>query len=247
MGNRDDQSEDGNDTTQASDSSSRAEPTADAMTEEIALALLENRDLSAETIAQISQNAAVMSRKVRFAVGVHSRTPRRIALRLIREFYTFDLMRASLLPAVAADLKRLADDLLVSRLAGITLGERISLARKSSGNVAGALLHDKDARVWQAALENPRLVEAALVKGVVRPGASPAFIQKVCQHGKWSVRPEVQIALLRNEYTPLARAVEFAARLSPARLRDILHVSKLPERTKEYLRKEKRKGSRTQE
>jgi hypothetical protein len=213
-----------------------ADPT---LTADLALAIVKNRDLSSEVIEQISRNAAVMkSRKVRIALGAHPRTPRRIALRLIRELYTFDLMQFSLIPAVAADLKRVADELLVARLASITLGERLALARRSSAMVAAALLLDKEARVWQTALGNPRVTEAAIVKALLRPGATPAFVTALCHHTKWSVRPEVRHALLRNEYTPLARAVEFARRLSPAQLRDVLHTSRLPEKIKSYLKEE---------
>ena len=218
---------------------------AEALTEDLALAQLESRDSSAAQIEEISRSSTLMkSRKVRFAVAVHTRTPRRIALRLIRELYTFDLMQVSLRPVVAADLKRVADELLVGRLASITPGERISLARKSSSIVATALLLDKESRVWQAALENPRLVEASVVKAIAHKGATAAFVSGVCHHAKWSVRPEIRVALLRNEHTPLARAVEFARRLSPVQLRDILRASRLPEKTKEYLRKdaEKRKS-----
>ncbi|MGP0019487.1 MAG: hypothetical protein ACLPHP_13025 [Candidatus Sulfotelmatobacter sp.] len=210
-----------------------------ALTADLALAMVKDRDLAAEVIEQISRNPAVMkSRKVRVALAAHPRAPRRIALRLIRELYTFDLMLFALLPAVAADLKRAADELLVARLSSITLGERISLARRSSGMVAGALLLDKEARVWQTALENPRLSEAAIVKALLRPGATPAFVTAVCHHAKWSVRPEVRCALLRNESVPLARALEFARRIPPAQLRDILHASRLPEKVKNYLREE---------
>jgi hypothetical protein len=211
-----------------------AEP---ALTADLALATVKDRDLSSEVIEQISRNAAVMkSRKVRVALAAHPRTPRRIALRLIRELYTFDLMQFSLLSAVAADLRRVGDELLVSRVASITLGERISLARRSSAMVVAALLLDKEARVWQTALENPRLTEAAIVKALLRPGATPAFVTAVCHHAKWSVRPEIRMALLRNEYTPLARALEFARRLPPAQLRDVLHSSRLPEKIKICLR-----------
>jgi hypothetical protein len=211
-----------------------AEP---ALTADLALATVKDRDLSSEVIEQISRNAAVMkSRKVRVALAAHPRTPRRIALRLIRELYTFDLMQFSLLSAVAADLRRVRDELLVSRVASITLGERISLARRSSAMVVAALLLDKEARVWQTALENPRLTEAAIVKALLRPGATPAFVTAVCHHAKWSVRPEIRMALLRNEYTPLARALEFARRLPPAQLRDVLHSSRLPEKIKICLR-----------
>lgn len=215
------------------------EATAPAFTADLALAVLKDRDLSSEVIEQISRKTAVMkSRKVRLALAVHPRAPRRIALRLIRELYSFDLMQFSLIPAVAADLKRVADELLVARMASITLGERISLARRSSGRVAAALLLDCESRVWQTALENPRLPESGVVKALLRLSALPAFVKAVCHHAKWSVRPEIRMALLRNEYTPLARALEFARRLSPAQLRDVLHSSRLPEKIKIYLRKD---------
>jgi hypothetical protein len=206
---------------------------------DLVLAVMQDRNLSAEVIEQISRNVAAMkSRKVRLALAAHSRTPRRIALRLVRELYTFDLMQFSLLPVVAADLKRVADELLVGRLASVSLGERISLARRSSGRVAAALLLDRESRVWQTALENPRLAESALVKALLRPDALPAFVKAVCQHAKWPVRPEIRMALLRKESTPLARALEFARRLASAQLRDILHSSRLPEKIKTYLRKD---------
>jgi hypothetical protein len=210
-----------------------------AATADLALSALKDRDLSSEVIEQFSKNATVMkSRKVRLALAAHPCAPRRIVLRLIRELYTFDLMQFALLPAVAADLKRVAEELLVGRLASVSLGERISLARRSSGRVAAALLLDRESRVWQTALENPRLIESAIVTALLRPGASPALVKAVCHHNKWSVRPEIRMALLRNEYTPMARALEFARRLPPAQLRDVLHSSRLAESIKSYLRKE---------
>jgi hypothetical protein len=216
-----------------------------ALTPDLALALLQRRDLPSDAVEQIARNAGVMkSRKVRIAVAAHPRAPRRIALRLIREFYTFDLMQFALQPAVAADLKRAADDLLVTRVASITLGERIALARRASGNVAAALLLDKETRVWQTALENQRLTETAIGRALLHTGTTRAFVETVCHHPKWSLRPEIRIALLRNEKTPLSRAVEFARRLPPAQLRDILHASRLPERIKDSLRKESESKSR---
>ena len=214
-------------------------PNVTGLTEDLALALLKRGDLPAEDIEQITKNAAVMqSRKVRLALAAYPRAPRRIALRLIRELYTFDLMKFALLPVVAADLKRTAEELLVARVASITMGERIALARRCSTLVAAALLLDKEPRVWQTALENPRLTESAIVKALQRLQASASFVQAISRHTKWSVRPEIRMALLRNEHTPMARALEFARRLPPAQLRDILHASRLPEKVKAYLRKE---------
>jgi hypothetical protein len=210
-----------------------------ALTEDLALALLQRRDLLPEALEDIGKSAIVTkSRKVRFALASHPRALRHLSLRLVREFYTIDLMRFALLPAVAADIKHAADDLLVARLASVTLGERISLARRASGTVAAALLLDKEARVWQTALENPRLAEAAVVKTLLRANGNAAFVETVCHHSRWSPRPEIRMALLRNEKTPLARALEFARTIPPAQLRDILHSSRLPQRVKTCLRKE---------
>jgi hypothetical protein len=221
-------------------SSAEVDPAADsALTEDLALALLKRGDLLTQDIERLSKNAAlVKSRKVRLALAAHPRAPRRIALRLIRELYTFDLMHFSQMPAAAADLKRAADELLVARLTSVSLGERISLARRCSTMVAAALLHDKEARVWQTAMENPRLTEATVARALQKPGATPGFVEAVCRHAKWSLRPEIRLALLRNAHTPLARAVEFARRLPPAQLRDVLHASRLPEKIKAYLRKD---------
>lgn len=208
-----------------------------AVSEDLALAQLKNRDLSSNEVSELSQNRALLkSRKVRFALAAHPHTPRPLALRLIRELYTFDLMQLSLTPSVAADMKRLADELLVSRLPSVTLGERLTLARRSSTFVAASLLLDKESRVWQTALANPRLTEAAMVKALQAHGSSAGFVEAVCHHEKWSVRHEIRIALLRNPHTPLACALEFARRLAPPLLRDILHASRLPEKTKAYLR-----------
>jgi hypothetical protein len=211
----------------------------DPLTEDLALALLKRMDLPTHDVEQLAKRSALLkSRKVRLALAAHPRTPRRIALRLIRELYTFDLMHFSQTPATAADLKRAADELLIARLTSVSLGERISLARRCSTLVAAALLHDKEARVWQTAMENPRLTEGAVVKALQKAGATPAFVEGVCRHAKWSLRPEIRLALLRNPYTPLARAIDFARLLPPAQLRDVLHASRLPEKIKQYLRKE---------
>jgi hypothetical protein len=85
---------------------------------------------------------------------------------------------------------------------------------------------------------NPRLTVAGVIRALAKTGASRAFVEAVCYHAKWSTRVEVRFALLRSSHTPLSKAIEFARRIAPPQLRDILHVSRLPESVKRVLRKE---------
>lgn len=207
-----------------------------ALTEDLALALLKRVELSPEILGTLCKNGSVAKhRKVRVAIVAHVRTPRHLTLPLLRLLYTFDLMRVALMPTVAADIKRAAEEVLLAKLETISSGEKLTLARRASGRVAAELLLDKEARVMQAALENPRLTEASIAKVLVRSNTSPALVEAVCHHAKWSRARDVRAALLRNSKTPLACALEFARSVPAPVLREIMQNSRLPQSTKNYL------------
>ncbi len=114
-----------------------------ALAEDHALALLKRGDLSPEVLEQLAKNAhALKSRKVKIALASHPNTPRHVSVPLARQFYTFDLMKVALSPRVPADVRVAVDDVLISRLKAVTVGERLTLARRASGRVAAALLLD---------------------------------------------------------------------------------------------------------
>ena len=207
-----------------------------ALTGDQALALLAHSDLPGSVIEQLAKNrSAVTKRKVKLALACHAQTPRHVSVPLIRQFYTFDLMKVALSPVVPTDVKVSADETLIGRLKTITLGERLTLARRASGKIAGALLLDANKRIMHTALENARLTESQVVHAVLKPDAGAVLIQAVSQHAKWSLRRDVQTTLLRTGQLSLARALAFAQEISPARLREILQSSRLPENIKGQL------------
>jgi hypothetical protein len=210
-----------------------------ALSEDVALSLLKRPDLPIEALERLGKNSAALKhRKVKIALVEHPKTPRHVSLPIVRQLCTFDLVQVALTPTVPADLKRAADESLCNRLETISSGEKLTLAHRASGRVAGELLCDAEARVVRAALENTRLTEAFVVRAVMRPDAPAALIEAVCHHAQWSLRREVRVALLRNEKTPMARAVEFARSLPVAQLREILQSSRLLGNVKEYLARE---------
>jgi hypothetical protein len=239
-------------------------PTDPDLTEDLALALLKRADLPPEVLEQLARNAnALKSRKVKIALAGHPHTPRHVSVPLARQFYTLDLMKVALLPSVPADVKVAADDVLISRLKTVTIGERLTLARRATGRVAAALLLDvekmdgkiiddkiadrktidagtvaRENRVMHTALENPRLTEALVISSVLRPAASVALVHAVAQHEKWSVRREVRAALLRTEHLSPARALEFSQEIPAPRLQEVLASSRLPAEIKDQLLRE---------
>ena len=230
-----------------------------ALTEDFALALLKHPDLPPEVIEQLAKNTnALKSRKVKIALASHQHTPRHVSVPLARQFYTFDLMKVALSPTVPADVKVAVDDVLISRLKTVTVGERLTLARRASGRVAAALLLDvetistkitdaktiaRETRVMQGALENPRLTEALVINSVLRPAASAALVHAVAQHSKWSCRREIRAALLRTEHLSLARALEFGREFPGPMLHELLTASRLPAQIKDQLLRESQGGS----
>jgi hypothetical protein len=115
------------------------------LTEDLALALLKQMDLKPEVFEALAHNVnaiATKSRTVKIALASHPQAPRHVSIPLARHFYTFDLMKVALSPSVPADLKATIDNIMISRLKTLTLGERITLARRATGRVAAALLLD---------------------------------------------------------------------------------------------------------
>jgi hypothetical protein len=193
------------------------------LTADQALAFLQRTDVTAEALALLGRNAgALKSRKLALALAMHQRTPRHIAIPLLRRMFTFDLMRVTLAPAVAADIKRAAEEQILVRLESLSVGEKISLARRASGRVAAALLGDADPRVISPALDNSRLVEGSVVTALMKHDAAKTLFEIVSEHPKWAQRREVQIALLRSEKTPLERARELAKHFAKEFLREIV-------------------------
>jgi hypothetical protein len=209
-----------------------------ALSEDLALALLQRNDLMPDVLDELSRNVSIgKSRKVKLAIIAHPKVPRYVAISLLRQLFTFDLMKVVTTPVSPGDIKAAAEEILIRRLESLSSGERISLARRASGRVAGALLQDREVRVVQTALENPRLTEAIIIQTIMLPASTAFLIRSVCEHPKWSLRRDIRTALLRSDKTPASILEKFAAALPLAQLQDILQTSGLSDEVKAMLLK----------
>lgn len=210
-----------------------------ALNEDLALALLARRDLPHVALEALAKNAAVMkSRRVMVAVVSHPHTPRHVSLPLIRHLYTFELMQLALLPALAADLKLAAEQAILVRLDTVSAGERLTLAKRGSAALAAALLLDSEARVIEAALVNPRMTEAAVVKALMRQDVPGKLAALVCRDPRWCNRREVQLALLGSGKAPLGLLQSMLRAMTVPALRQALQSMRLSPAVRQYVLQE---------
>ena len=209
-----------------------------ALSEDLALAMLRRRDLPAAAIEALTRNHLVMKhRKVLVQVAQHQRAPRHVSLPMLRRLFTFELMHVALTPSVAADVKLVADEVLIAKLETLALGERITLARQASAPVAGALLLHAEPAVIEAALQNPRMTEASIVKSLAKPDVPELVLSMLIEHPKWSLRREILVAILRRPEAPEATVLEIAARLPRPALYELMQQMRLSPSREELLRK----------
>jgi hypothetical protein len=206
------------------------------LTEDLALALLNRRELPREALEALGKNGQVAKqRKVRLALVTHPRTPRHVSVPTIRHIYTFELMQVALLPSVPPDVKRAAEEVLIGRMSSIGAGERLTLAKQSSGRVAAALLTDKEERIMQAALVNPQMTEAYIVRALKAETGTELLSPAVSRHQKWAFRNDVKAALLGNKFTPPARMIQLASELPVNLIKDVLRNGRLSPQAKNSL------------
>jgi hypothetical protein len=209
-----------------------------SLNEDLALAILRRRELSSPVLEAIGRNASVIKyRKVLVGLVEHQHTPRHVSLPLIRRLFTFELMQVALAPAVPADVKRLAQEVLIGKLGTLSMGERITLARQASSAIAGALLLHTEPAVIEAALQNPRTTESSIVKALAKPGTSPVFLSMLIDHPKWFLRREIQIGILRRPEATEPQVMKVAARLPKRVLQELLTQFNLPASRKQLLQR----------
>lgn len=143
---------------------------------------------------------------------------RRVGLGLLDRQRLAQILDEHRLRAIAAALDRLepaARALLVEDLRGAghdddelappptePVGYRLTQARQQPPLKIERLLFDPDVRVVRAALDNPRLTEAEVVKLAASRRVPPEALRTIAEDPRWVGRYVVKLALASNPTTP---------------------------------------------
>ena len=198
--------------------------------------LLDRKDLPMEILEEVARRKPLLKNyRVKRALAFHPRTPRLASLRLIRELYLMDLVQLTLLPGISVELKRNAEEQLVARLPQLPLGQKITLARRGTARVAGALLAEGHAQVLSIVLDNGSLTEAQVLKALSRQTLPVGVVTAVAQHRKWSHTYNVRLALVRHPSSTLSTILAYLPELTVSDLRELAAPGIVAENLRRYL------------
>jgi len=201
--------------------------------------LLERLDLPAVVLSAVAQTGKwTASEAIRLRLARHPHTPRRIALSSVRQLFLFDLVRLSLLPSSPAEIRRVAEELIVTRIPHLPVGEKLTLARRGPARVAGAILAEGHAQAIKLALANAFLTESQVLKVLAKPGIPERAVTAIAQHPKWSCQYNVRMALVRNAHTPVPSVLAFLPNLTMRDLNEIAALEELAPHLKKYIQQE---------
>jgi hypothetical protein len=201
--------------------------------------LLTRKNLPAAVIGEICKRREwLKTYALKKALACHPHTPRLVSLRLLRELYLMDLVQIALMPGVSAELKRNAEDQLATRLPQLSLGQKITLARRGPARVAGLLLMEGHPLVLPVALDNRHLTAPQILKVLAREGVPESVAHAIAQHRKWSCDYNVRLALVRNPATTLTTVLSYLPELTVSDLRELAGPGIVLEPLRKYLEAE---------
>jgi predicted regulator of amino acid metabolism with ACT domain len=191
-----------------------------------ALFLLNRKDLPSTVIEELAnQRTVASSYAVKLGLTKHPKAPLHTALAQLKFLYVFDLVSVCLETGVRAEVKRASEELILTQVPKLAVGQRITLAKRGSARLAASLLNGENLQIIQAVLENPYLTEAALLSVLNGPDCSSRIVESIASHPKWGLRYDIRLALLRRSGLSVARALTILPGLKP---QDVKAISEDP-------------------
>ena len=129
---------------------------------------------------------------------------------------------------VRPTVRRAAELRLIERLSGMSVGERVAIARRGSARVVQGLRGDPNPRVIHALLENPRLTEAILLPMLHDEKTPTSTLAVLADATRWVARYPVRLAICRNPRTPTSSALKLLPLLKKGDLRAVAADPRLP-------------------
>jgi hypothetical protein len=201
--------------------------------------LLGRKDLSSLLLETIAGRPEWMaSYRVQRALAFHPNMPHTLGLQLVRQLYLADLVALTFSPSGQPALRHLAEELILARLPQLPPAQKMTLARRGSPRIMGALLTDGSTEALPAVLDSPLLNEGHVLRALARVALPVRIVAAIADHAKWSHIYSVRLALLRNAQAPLARVLTFLPAITTTDLKILSQAGSAPSKIQPHIRRE---------
>ena len=193
------------------------------------LMALRKRNLASSAIEAVARHPRWRGRHViRAAIVNHRLTPRTLALRLIPHLFWRELLKTTANFRLPMPVRIAAERRLRERLPELEDGEKISLARSAPIGVFSDLILERNHRIIQALLTNPRLRELDVL-ALAKDADAPAHVLRVVATSeRWIHRPPITLAVVTNPHTPVHESLSLIRRLPRRKLHELVEADLLP-------------------
>ena len=193
------------------------------------LMALRKRNLSSSAIEAIARHPRWRGRHtIRAAIVNHRLTPRTLALRLIPHLFWRELLKTTANFRLPMPVRIAAERRLRERLPELEAGEKISLARSAPTGVFNDLIMERNHRIIQALLVNPRLREIDVLTLAKDEEAPPHVLRVVATSERWIQRPPITLAVVTNPHTPVHESLLLLRRMPRRKLSELVEADALP-------------------
>jgi len=192
------------------------------ITEDDVLVMATRKNLPPDIFDMIAKDKRwARSYPICLALAKNPKTPLSASLSIARHIRLFDLVEISRSHSLPVVFRHKLEAIIIEKIPTMALGVKKSLAKIASGEVLLKLLQDGYPDVVKLCLENPYLVETHLYKVISRHSTSPATIRTLAEHGNWTARYMIKLALIRNAHTPLPLSLRFLGSMKILDLREL--------------------------
>jgi len=208
-----------------------------ALDENHLVALFKRRGLPEELFSAVHASKRLLEHNaVKFALACNPDIPAHFATTILPQLNIFDLLKICILPGITPDHRMLAERHIIQRLPAQPLGNKLTLARRSTAAVVDALLREGLPLVVEACLDNPHLKEGTIYQFLNSSGATAETISMIARNGRWKGRPNIRLAILKNPRTPAIWFTMFLPGLPHNTLNDLISSPRLTFAQKELVR-----------
>lgn len=208
-----------------------------ALDETHLLALFKRRGLPEAIFTAIYSGKRLLEiYAVKLAMVCHPETPPHIAQALLPQLYLFDLIKICTIPGIPQDQRVAAERLIIQRLPAQPLGNKLTLARRGTAAVVEALLREGTPQLVEACLDNPRLKEGSVHQFITSAASTAETISMIARSCRWKWRPNIRLAILKNQRTPATCFTLLLPGLPHVTLRELLSTPRLTFAQKELVR-----------